>query len=515
MEKRYSTDWAKAKSRDLVKDMIERTLLKFVKPQDMRVLCFPGIDAEEIFRVYDPLGIPRSNIVGVERDAEIADAIESKHLGIKLEKTTLKDYILSKGSFNFDVVSLDYTGPLNEENLYLITRLSKSQVKNHFVLHTANLLKRDAGSIHLYYHGYVLNNDKYNVGETYSDERIDEIIGRSNNFIKKLKENKSIYDEKKYGYTSMLRVTFAGTSREALNTVIRFISKDRYKEMLRHCEQKVHEITNLEIKLDEDDPFGSTRKTGVSPLAQHFLEQSMYRRIEEECRKQGITNKLIPYTLNYALIEFSNRQHRFLKPKDAICYSYISESGAPMVGDIYFLSYPYREIDIAGEVARSVGFPDKFEIKNKVLLDKLMRDYIKAINKFMSQDELSKVEHKEKNRIFLGNSSKPVLTKGRAIEEFKVGTTIESLKEKYRGWTNKPLPQWKAHVTMHTYDTKQVLDEKEDSDLEKITKEEVLDLLSSDIPADEIYDAFPTSFSIGQLRAYKAHLTMGSYNHKG
>ena len=74
-EKRYQSDWAKAKSRDLVKDMIQKTLLKFRKPEELSVLCLPGIDAEEIFQVYDALGIPRKNIVGVERESDIADAL--------------------------------------------------------------------------------------------------------------------------------------------------------------------------------------------------------------------------------------------------------------------------------------------------------------------------------------------------------------------------------------------------------------------------------------------------------
>jgi hypothetical protein len=145
---------------------------------------------------------------------------------------------------------------------------------------------------------------------------------------------------------------------------------------------------------------------------------------------------------------------------------------------------------------------------------KLLIDYSKAAIKFMNEDELIKVHDNEKNRIFLGNSSKPVLTKKRAVEEFMAGATVEELKEKYRSWSNKPLPQWKAHVTMHTYDTKANLEYEEDSNLEKITKEEAIDLLSSGIPVKEIYDAFPTSFSPGQLRAYKARLTIGSYSNK-
>jgi hypothetical protein len=51
----------------------------------------------------------------------------------------------------------------------------------------------------------------------------------------------------------------------------------------------------------------------------------------------------------------------------------------------------------------------------------------------------------------------------------------------------------------------------EDSDLEKITQEEAIDLIASGIPVNEIFSAYPTSYSVGQLRAFKAHLTMGRY----
>ena len=68
---------------------------------------------------------------------------------------------------------------------------------------------------------------------------------------------------------------------------------------------------------------------------------------------------------------------------------------------------------------------------------------------------------------------------------------------------------------MGTYKPREMAEEAaEDSDLEKMTKEQVIDLLSSGIPPEEIYDVWPTSFSIGQLRAFKAHLTMGTYKEK-
>jgi len=34
---------------------LQVNLQKFRKPKDLRVLCFPGVDAAEIHEVYDPL----------------------------------------------------------------------------------------------------------------------------------------------------------------------------------------------------------------------------------------------------------------------------------------------------------------------------------------------------------------------------------------------------------------------------------------------------------------------------
>ena len=189
-----------------------------------------------------------------------------------------------------------------------------------------------------------------------------------------------------------------------------------------------------------------------------------------------------------------------------------------MIGDVYFLSYPERIVGIAKEITDNVNFPDKFYIKDSETLHglkKMALNYIKAYKKFISYERMVYEVFGQRNRIFLGNASKPVLTRGRAIEEFRAGTTLDEIKEKYRGWDNKPLAQWKAHFTMGTYGTKKPdYVATENGDIKKLTKPEALDLLSSGIPINEIVDSFPTSFSAAQLRALKAHITMGTYSSK-
>ncbi len=111
LTKDYANDPAKAKSRGLLKDMVDRTLLKFRNPSQLYVLCFPGINATEIYQVYDPLGIPRENITGIERDSQVAKELERKRLGIRVVNQSIEDFVREQETINFNVVSLDYTAP--------------------------------------------------------------------------------------------------------------------------------------------------------------------------------------------------------------------------------------------------------------------------------------------------------------------------------------------------------------------------------------------------------------------
>ncbi len=142
LDKRYGNDWAKSKSRDLVRGMIQRNL-GYKKPKDLKVLCFPGNEAAEVREVYDPLGIPRGNIVGIERDKDVADKIRAQNLGIQVVNQTLEDYVAEQDSLDFDVVSLDYSGPLNEEQLESLRIIGQKQKPQAFLFHVANLAKRD------------------------------------------------------------------------------------------------------------------------------------------------------------------------------------------------------------------------------------------------------------------------------------------------------------------------------------------------------------------------------------
>src|SRR5204862_348573 len=61
------------------------------------------------WNVYDPLGIPRKNIIGLEYDREKAERLTKAGLGISVVCSSDLDFF-KKINQTFTIISLDYTG---------------------------------------------------------------------------------------------------------------------------------------------------------------------------------------------------------------------------------------------------------------------------------------------------------------------------------------------------------------------------------------------------------------------
>lgn len=250
------------------------------------------------------------------------------------------------------------------------------------------------------------------------------------------------------------------------------------------------------------DPYGA--------ILAYEIQKLLYNVILQKLKQLGYPLRPAAALLGHAIM-LAAAKIPSLSEKNTKGYSYVSESGSPMVGCISFLSRPRYVHQAALAVAKECGFPTEFKIRD---IAKFNREFNNFAIKF---DSSSPKVAEAPEVVFLGNSSRPVLTKRRFIEALEEGLSIEQIKEKFRGWSAKPLAQWKAHHTMGTYDmTRQ--DEQETitvkcdgKDVERINKDEALELLSAGIPPKEIFDAYPTSFTVGQLRAFKAHYSMGTY----
>ena len=141
-------DPAKRASRDKLREFIKNNLLTARRPSEVKVLCFPGAEQDgqeaiEVKEVYDPLGIPRKNIVGLELDATRADRLKRAGLGIEVVLSKDVDY-LAQTSRRFDIISLDYVGTKSRDVLAALKEIASRQILTKLsVLAIGNCAKRE------------------------------------------------------------------------------------------------------------------------------------------------------------------------------------------------------------------------------------------------------------------------------------------------------------------------------------------------------------------------------------
>tara|TARA_Y100000310_G_scaffold242934_1_gene247211 strand:- start:6901 stop:8454 length:1554 start_codon:yes stop_codon:yes gene_type:complete len=513
-EKHYNTDWAKAKSRDVLGDVIDRTLLKFRKPKNLRVLCFPGIDAQEIIQVYDARGIPRKNITGLERDRKTYEALLDKDLGINLVDSDSEKYFESQVHIDFDIVSLDYIGPLTTAEHLLANKIARKQIKNYFVYHQVNTLSRDKCSENYYRSAARINailqtSEKQSflsLERFFKSKKEIDLQMKSDGFSYSLIAALELYPESEY---AKVMEFFSGVApaalpenlswQDAFELVQRSI-KDLSPELVEAVDRASSELFRsrwgykvflksfFENSLDHKAVklIQQMQETVVKEIC--FSEVNKYKSMDRES-SDGLA-RLITHGLLCKKKFFRQERER---------YHYISESGTPMIGDIYFMRSKQDLNKSYNNLISQCTFNGRFKIKDGYRfrnIDKLIRGIFAQHKKICSCTECSG-QPLLPERKYLGNSSKPILTEKRAISEFKLGNTIDYIKQKYRHWRKKPIEKW---YIKHKRDMPK-----------ELSKEDAYELIRDNIPLDEILEAYPNDYTRRQLAAFKAHITMGTY----
>lgn len=519
LTKDYAGDFAKAKSRDLVRQVAALHPMAKYMPHKMKVLFLPGVDAAEVYQVYDQLRIPRGNLVGVERERAVYEELQRQNLGIQLVHGTLENYVTSREFTDFDIVSLDFTGPFTFDERAAVSDILAKSRKDHVVLHVANLVRREGMSAR----------STYVRGATYSECGLlnclplfeDAQPGTcSKHFYDKLREadqranrGEMTREERERYYTHSILSTVSDITSDEVRNLMKFAFRDKFDEQAGLLKRYLRRRGFTE-GLDSDEEFFGEGLYSV--FLQEVIMKRLFLDLERELPEVD-RNGIISL---YAALEIGSSKRKFFTPKKIANYSYISESGSPMIGCIVYFNHPGQACTLAKNVTKSLGFPEGLNIRNKEKTLFYIEQYFNAMKKLNESSPYNGTKDAEV-REFLGSSAKPVLTKQRAIEEFRAGANVEDVRQKYRRINGKPLAAWKAHVTMGTYDLKPVVDteelvvHEEDSDLERITEEDARDLIDSGIPIPEILESYPTSFSIHQLRAFEYWINRKNGNGEG
>ena len=521
-EKRYTDDWAKDKSRELVKKMIAETVLQKKDPARTRVLCFPGIDYTEVVQVYDQLGIPRENVTGIERDKNVAKVIGERCPEINLYSGTLEDFVEDGKSFNFDVVSLDFMGPIAMSQIDVLKNLRRKQKVDEFLFHGANLVRREDENTK---EAYAVWDAK--TGISTNDPNLIEggwtgVVGRLGNKFKTLTENSvskffgKVFDKKDKkerkanAYSSYLRTALTGLSVPGQIESFRFAYGDK------EFDEKF--VLTDDGKLISRDLLdrGSSDYIGNLDISNGMLAK-LQERIGIIC-----ANKKMPkeYVLPiFKGVMFAGRETFFNVDTEKFeRYGYISETGAPMIGDIYFVRKPSELIKACKKVARSVGFMNggMMEDGHKIARHAQSLNHIFFDHSAALMDAALFEFEDLGDRTFLGNSSKPILNKRLYLEAIADGVDDSSVKNLYRSWKSEDLESWRAEYEGRpapAIETPTVVRKipSERPGNGELTKENIIAMIGEGIPIDEINKAWP-EYGIRTLRAYKANFTRGSYN---
>src|SRR3989344_2794909 len=144
MEKSYLGDRTKEKSRELLRYFIRGNLiLSTEKPENHSVLHLPGPESREVIEVYDKLGIPRSNVTGIEKIPDFAAQALSATPGMKVECALLEEYVGRQKKIAQSIISLDFDKEFSQQMSRLVNEICSKETAGSFVLHLAVTRQRE------------------------------------------------------------------------------------------------------------------------------------------------------------------------------------------------------------------------------------------------------------------------------------------------------------------------------------------------------------------------------------
>lgn len=461
MQKESYKITAKQRSRKLFRKFIKRNLPNY---QNAKILCLPGHEALEIFEVYDKLGIPRENITGLERDFESYKKLKAKKLGIKLFHGELEAFVTSEPSGDFNILSLDFMGHLGTfENDIFALMNSRHVAVDECVVFTNFAGAREQSKTQEYYRD----------GENSSSLSFYRACEASN-FSRFQEDTKNARDDlKEYSSSEQLK---KGLKNKAENMSLVLQRTLSYRDS-----------ADFIARLAEDAFLSDTEK-GAFFNAAHVLQNSLHKSksvpmgmlvLTALKAAQFLAEKIATESIPFAAREYKTEEHInniktgvSISLYQALMYAYapqrhiesfssckyVSSNGMPMLGDMFHLktkkgfcylrNLTNRDADTFWKFVRP--FFERPHHSVMVDLDIVIRQH---------PTYFSKAKWEPTARIFLGTENELKDAIVPLSKEESKAVAIRMLKENQpidlivaaAGVSKGTIAAWKAHITMGTY----------------------------------------------------------------
>jgi hypothetical protein len=448
---RTYNDPAKQLSRIKLREFIERHFSE-KKRKDLRVLCLPGAEAEgeealEVKEVYDPLGIPRRNIVGLECNPEVADRLERAKLGIEVIPTFDWQFFQDTDR-RFDVISLDYKSNFGDEQRYSIDLIA------------ANKLLGERGVLATNYYG-ARENSKISKDLTLFDKI------RLNGF-----DPQSIYDNPEVVFPLLhsddvkinqgrSRGIQVGVGSQLIHGECALdIFKIKIFAYIPGFREKLEPAIS---QMDKENKKYIIARNANERFSRTFEARSiLFGAFCDSFLKQGMNQDLV----NYAWLWFT----RPYQIDDHESYSYISNKSSPMFLDLWYVldmnsrlrkdffrcmkgprgpkiyileGYQGRKRKELWDRAITIGKTFFNEVEDKILIPRKFLGSASDLERLADEDpQIDEVRSEQTG--YNEQQLLPIITKEQAIDLIRQGKSSDEILESYSGITRRELGSLKA-----------------------------------------------------------------------
>ncbi len=442
MEKTNYDYPTKAAARQKLANFIIRHYPDRKQRRELTYVCFPGFDdgsgtSLELTQVTDRVGIPRSNVYGIEYDGGVYKKLLVSRPGIKLFYGSDEEFF-EKTDKKFDVISLDYTGQLTSRILELFRHhiFGRELLKSPSILHT----------------NFYGSREHQNIKDVYLRPSKDPFASQYVELQDKISEETDM--EKRQQLLEL--------QHENANSIMKLL-RDTMKQDLDLARDDIsHVIMSylLEGKL-------------LVNVGQEVAENAgaWIETLRLEFEKRGVPKNLVNFfIMKNGYSYFCDQSERF---------SYVADDGSPMMTDLFFLnqhrelfddkSYPVHvnliespcenQDNIRLELFDSVGkryllCPHSTFMIGGFLVGNPFNFDNPFIRKVISHTRVvqQKVDgsYNFPIREFLGSDAKPALTNSKLKQLVESGKDKEELQKNYRVSEEqlRKIPAFKAWKTM-------------------------------------------------------------------
>jgi hypothetical protein len=440
------------------------------------------------------------NIVCLEKEGPYVSEIKASAPGVDVRYQSFGDFVRTERDLDYQIVSLDFCGPLTWHEIDALNLLLKRQKSRSMVLHVANLVKRDSYSTSIYSTGLSALDFSYTrEGPRSMQGQLERRVGDFRSFHAKRESGESQVSEKRYAFSRMIRAAFGGLginedSQKRIEDVIFFLSAEYRQEVIEMTRTLYHTLGGDPALVDPRKPFTSLPPT----ITTAYLTQIMFKKVCDACVRQILNNSqgnprdVEPFSDGFSkALLIGLRDDSFYVDYRRAFYSYISESGAPMTGDVYFLRKPYKLINATQEFLRMIGYPSKYQVKDFRKLCLSLTDFSDKSDRLFNEAPSTNIDEQINGRVFLGSSAK-------GKKKFSVLTVEERIDALDLGIPESELTEQPVQEAQTAPDAKYVFSENE--------KQRIRDMRQVGATIEDIHATFPagtaTRSQVGAVAAW-------------